>query len=159
MINVYEDYEGVLPMAIRLRKAGKCPRDIDNVYGEIMREIVRMAAILLPKEDPRYTVHARDFLSEEVQSVMLCQCLVAAERNVDTEQGHRKVVNYLVKTVQNRLRNWVRDTEKRREKVSILTETELGMAIPEISDSVMTLDGHMEYGEPRCRVSTQNINN
>lgn len=159
MINVYEDYEGVLPMAIRLRKAGKCPRDIDNVYGEIMREIVRMAAILLPKEDPRYTVHARDFLSEEVQSVMLCQCLVAAERNVDTEQGHRKVVNYLVKTVQNRLRNWVRDTEKRREKVSILTETELGMAIPEISDSVMTLDGQMEYGEPRCRVSTQNINN
>jgi hypothetical protein len=158
MLNVYEDYEGVLPMAIRLRKAGKCPGDIDNVYGAIMQEIVRMAAILLPKEDPRYTVHAKDFLSEEVQSTMLCQCLHAAEKNVDTEMGHKKVVNYLVKTVQNRLRNWVRDTEKRKEKVTILTECDLGMSMSEISDTVMTLDGTLDYGEPRCRTVT-NTNN
>lgn len=156
MLNVYEDYEGVLPMAIRLRKAGKCPGDIDNVYGQIMQEIVRMAAILLPKEDPRYMVHAKDFLTDEVQSAMLCQCLVAAERNVDTRQGQRKVVNYLVKTVQNRLRNWVRDTEKRKGKVAILTENELGRGIGEISSIVMTLDGRLDYGEPRCRNVVRN---
>ena len=156
MLNVYEDYEGVLPMAIRLRKAGKCPGDIDNVYGQIMQEIVRMAAILLPKEDPRYMVHAKDFLTDEVQSAMLCQCLVAAERNVDTRQGQRKVVNYLVKTVQNRLRNWVRDTEKRKDKVAILTENELGRGIGEISSIVMTLDGRLDYGEPHCRNVVRN---
>lgn len=159
MINVYEDYEGVLAMAIRLRKANRCPQDIDNVYGQIMREIVRMAAILLPKEDPRYTVHAKDFMSEDVQSAMLCQCLVAAERNVDTEQGHRKVVNYLVKTVQNRLRNWVRDTEKRKEKVTIMTECDMGVPISGISDTVMTLDGQMTYGEVSGKLVTQNSNN
>lgn len=158
MLNVYEDYEGVLPMAIRLRKAGKCPGDIDNVYGQVMREIVRMAAILLPKEDPRYLPHAKDFLSDDVQSIMLCQCLVAAERNVDTEQGHKKVVNYLVKTVQNRLRNWVRDTENRKGKLTILSESELGVPISGISDTVMTLDGQMTYGEVSGKLVTQNSN-
>lgn len=158
MLNVYEDYEGVLPMAIRLRKAGKCPGDIDNVYGQIMREIVRMAAILLPKEDPRYLPHAKDFLSDDVQGIMLCQCLVAAERNVDTEQGHRKVVNYLVKTVQNRLRNWVRDTENRKGKLTILSESELDVPISGISDTVMTFDGRMTYGEVSGKRVTQDNN-
>lgn len=157
MLNVYEDFEGVLPMAIRLRKAGKCPRDIDDIYGQIMQEVVRMAAILLPKEDPRYAVHAEEFLSDDVQAMMLCQCLVAAEKYVDTTQGQKKVVNYLVKTVQNRLRNYVRDTEKRKEKVMIVTECELGMGIEELTDCVMTFDGRRTYGETRGKVNNFDI--
>jgi len=153
MLNVYEDFDGVLPMAIRLRKAGKCPADIDNVYGQIMQEIVKLASILLPKEDPRYAVHAAEFLSEDVQAAMLCQCLVAAEQYVDTTQGQKRIVNYLVKCVQNRLRNYVRDTEKRKEKVAIVTECELGIALSDITDTVMTFDGQRTYGEVRGRVS------
>ena len=157
MINVYEDFAGVLPMAIRLRKAHRCPADIDNIYGQIMQEIVRMAAILLPKEDPRYMVHAQDFLTEDVQQNMLCQCLYAAEKYVDTENGHKRVVNYLVKTVQNRLRNWVRDTEKRKEKANIVTASLLCKDGNELmlTQKVMTLDGREVFSEPCGKVCTK----
>ena len=158
-INVYEDYEGVLAMAIRLRKADRCPRDIDDVYGNIMSSIVRMAAILLPNEDPRYEIHRKDFLSEEVQSIMLCQCLVAAERYVDTSSSHKQIVNYLVKTVQNRLRNWVRDTEKRKSKVTIIPECDLDCPVDSLGERVMTLDGRVDYRECTGKVCTREIDN
>jgi hypothetical protein len=153
-MNVWDE-AGILPTAIRLRRAGKCPLDIDNVYGEIMAGIVHMAALLLPQEDPRYTCHLDSFLSAEVQSAMLCQCLHAAEKYIDTRQGGRSIVNYLVKTTQNRLRNWVRDTEKRREKVEFVTESELGGDMFDRAGLVMSLDGTARPQERNCKVNTR----
>ena len=82
MRNVWEGAE-ILPMAIRLRKARRCPAEVDNLYGEIMRGIVKMASVLLPKEDPRYMCHRDEFLTEDVQSAMTLQVLGVAERLVD----------------------------------------------------------------------------
>ena len=67
MINVWDE-AGVLPMAIRMRRNGTIPRDIDDCYGEIMSGIVRMASVLLPSEDPRYEYHKAEFLTPDVQS-------------------------------------------------------------------------------------------
>lgn len=152
-MNVYDE-GAVLPMAIRMRRAGNCPGDIDNLYGEIMAGIVHMATVLLPKEDPRYEMHLDEFLTPDVQMHMLCQCLSAAERYVDTNTSPKRIINYLVKTVQNRLRNYVRDTEKRREKVAILSEYDMGLSISDITDRVMSFDGNQVYGEVRGKVNT-----
>lgn len=157
MQNVWDE-AGILPMAIRLRKANRCPMDVDNLYGEIMAGIVRMASILLPSEDPRYECWRKEFLGEEVQSDMLCKALVVAERNVDTGRCPRDIVNYLVKAIQNRLRNYVRDTENRKEKIPVSTESELGFSIEELGSTVRMLDGRMAPAEVRGRVVTMEIN-
>ena len=155
MINVWDE-AGVLPMAIRMRRKGEIPRDIDDCYGEIMSGIVRMASVLLPSEDPRYECHKAEFLTSDVQMAMLCQALKAAEQYVDTKATPRSIVNYLVKTVQNRLRNYVRDTEKRRKLMTIVTESELPNNPLEYADSVMSLDGRVVPKEPSCRVTNLN---
>lgn len=155
MINVWDE-AGVLPMAIRMRRKGEIPRDIDDCYGEIMSGIVRMASVLLPSEDPRYECHKTEFLTPDVQMAMLCQALKAAEQYVDTKATPRSIVNYLVKTVQNRLRNYVRDTEKRRKLMTIVTESELPNNPLEYADSVMSLDGRVVPKEPSCRVTNLN---
>lgn len=138
-MNVWEGAE-ILPMAIRLRKARRCPDDLDNLYGEVMRGIVKMASVLLPKEDPRYMCHREEFLSEDVQSSMLLQVLNVAERLVDTSSTPRNIVNYLVKTVQNRLRNYVRDTTKRAERADIRSVASFD-AIEGLLVKALTIDG------------------
>jgi hypothetical protein len=127
-------------MAIRLRKARRCPAEIDNLYGEIMRGIVKMASVLLPKDDPRYMCHREEFLTDDVQSAMTLQVLGVAERLVDDRATPRSIVNYLVKTVQNRLRNYVRDTTKRRERMDIRTESSIEISEASFLEAV-TIDG------------------
>jgi hypothetical protein len=112
-VNVYDD-AGILPMAIRMRRQRICPAEIDNMYGEIIKGIVKMATLLLPKEDPRYTMHLQEFMSEDVQSLMIVNTIRSADTLVDTNSSSRNIVNYLTKAVQNRLRNYVRDTEKKK---------------------------------------------
>lgn len=112
-VNVYDD-AGILPMAIRMRRLRKCPAEIDNLYGEIIKGIVKMATLLLPKEDPRYTMHLQEFMTEDVQSLMIVNTIRSADTLVDTNSSSRNIVNYLTKAVQNRLRNYVRDTEKKK---------------------------------------------
>jgi hypothetical protein len=124
MLDVWEE-AGILPMAIRLRRSGRCPSDIDDLYGTIMDGIVWMAAGTLVKDDPRYMMHKQEFMSPDCHSSMLLQVLSVADRLVDTDQAPRNVVNYLVKTVQNRLRNWVRDRERRRARLNIESESVL----------------------------------
>lgn len=151
--NVWDE-AGILPMAIRLRKADRCPRDIDDLYGQIIVGIVRMASILLPQEDPRYECHRADFLTEEVQSNMVVQILTAAEKYVDTDQPPRSIVNYLVKATQNRLRNWVRDTENRKNRIDFVSESDLGFDISELGLKVCRLDGGFVDADVKGRVCT-----
>jgi hypothetical protein len=139
MRNVWEGAE-ILPMAIRLRKARRCPAEIDNLYGEIMRGIVKMASVLLPKDDPRYMCHRDEFLTDDVQSAMTLQVLGVAERLVDDRATPRSIVNYLVKTVQNRLRNYVRDTTKRRERIDIRTLSGVDFTEASVLEA-FTIDG------------------
>lgn len=139
-MNVWDE-ANILPAAIRLRRANRCPGDIDDLYGEIMRNIVYMASVLLPKEDPRYECHREEFVSEDVQSAMLLQALSAAEKYIDTRKSGSAIVNYITKAVQNRLRNYVRDSEKRANKVDMVLESELGYDIGERGLTVCNLDG------------------
>lgn len=152
------DEAGILPMAIRMRKAGNCPSDIDNLYGEIMVEITKMGSLLLLREDPRYECHRREFMSDDIQMHILMQVLVAAEKYVDTRQKPKSIVNYLTKTVQNRLRNYVRDSENRKAKIDIVFESELGCDLATRCPSVSSLDGRMIDAEINQKLCTTNFN-
>ena len=87
---------------------------------------------------------------------MLCQALKAAETYVDTKEKPRKIVNYLIKTVQNRLRNYVRDTEKRKNLMTILPECEISSDLSDYSETAMSLDGRRIPKDPYCRVTNYN---
>ena len=138
-VNVYDD-AGILQMAIRMRRQRRCPAEIDNIYGEIIKGIVKMATLLLPKEDPRYTMHLEEFMSEDVQSLMIINAIRSADTLVDTTSSPRNIVNYLTKAVQNRLRNYVRDTTKRRERMDIRTESSMEISEASLLEAV-TIDG------------------
>lgn len=124
------DYADALAMAIRLRKSGNCPADIDNLYGEIVRSMVNMATVLLTTQCPKYWAHKAELMSDDVQATMLMHALVALDKDVDTKTP-KKLVNYTVKCVQNRLRNHVRDTTRRAMRVDMVTESQLGLDIYE----------------------------
>lgn len=146
----------ILPMAIRLRKANKCPPDIDEIYGEIIVGIVKMATKLMPVEDKAYLKHINEMLSEDVQMQMVFNALRAAETYVDTCKQPRKIVNYLVKVVQSRLKNWVRDTTNRRLKVDIVVESSLTFDANEFHLKECNLQGAEVWKEKNWKNQTQN---
>lgn len=143
--NVWE-YAEILPMAIRLRKCGKCPPDIDAIYGEIIIQVVSMATKLMD-EDPKYSARLPELLAEDVQAQMVLNALNAAEKFVDARKDPRKIVNYLVKAVQNRLRNWVRDTTNRRVKAEMVEERTLPMDMGEYALQERNLEGALIWKE------------
>ena len=145
-VDVWEGAE-ILPMAIRLRKAGKCPPDIDAIYGEIIVGIVKMATKLMPEEDPKYRKYLNGMFAEDVQMQMQIVALLAAEKKVDTCKNPHKIVNYLVKAVQSRLKNWVRDTTNRRVKVDMVVASSLDFDVEECGTKECNLMGAQVWKE------------
>lgn len=156
-INCWDNADA-LAMAIRLRQSGKCPPDIDNLYGEIVESIVHMSTALLI-QCPKYKQYSIELMSDDVQSTMLLHALTALERDVDTTNP-KQVCNYVVKTVQNRLRNYVRDTTKRKVKADIVTETSMGISFDEVGVMSCNLEGERVYADRRSHKVTnfQNFN-
>lgn len=154
--NVWEEAE-ILPMAIRLRKCGKCPPEIDAIYGKIIIGVVELATKTMPDNDPKYKARLPEFLDEEVQAQMVFNALRAAEKFVDAKRNPRTIVNYLVKAVQNRLRNWVRDTTTRRMKADIVNECDTKMDIVECCAKECNLEGAVFWKENRFKVNTNGM--
>lgn len=152
--NVWDE-AGILPMAIRLRKAGKCPPEIEKLYGEIIISLVLMATRLLPKKEPKYEKHLSAMMDYDVQMKMVAVSLQVAETKADTTKNPRAVANYLVKSVQNRLKNWVRDTTNRKVKAEMVTESDLEFDIAEYGETACDLEGRKVYREKDMK----NINN
>lgn len=160
-VNVWDE-AGILPMAIRMRKAGRCPADIDDIYGNIIVSIVRMATVLLPKEDPGFAKNLEDMLRPDVQSAMTVHALRSAEKFVDTRSQPRSIVNYITKAVQSRLRNYVRDTSRRAVLGEQVPECEVGCDINDFVTEACDLMGRKAWEQRSgkiCTDCTENINN
>lgn len=127
--NPWDDCEAFV-MAIRLRNKGICLPEVEQVFAEIVTAIVRMSALKLLK-DPKYVGRRRLFLDPDTLSDMTLVALVALSRPIDVSRP-RAVVNFIVKTVQNRLRNLVRDNSRHEARCTIQSENDLGAAIPEL---------------------------
>lgn len=154
-INCWENADA-LAMAVRLRKTDNCPPEIDNLYGEIVQSMVNMATALLVQA-PKYRAHRAELMNEDVQATMLLHALAALEKNVDT-RSPKKLVNYCVKVVQNRLRNHVRDTTRRKARIEFVTETVLGIDISEVGPVACNLDGRRINNVKSHKVDTVDRN-
>lgn len=154
-INCWDNADA-LAMAVRLRQTGKCPGDIDNLYGEIVGSIVHMATALLT-QCPKYKPHQLELMSPDVQSTMMLHALTALEKDVDTEQP-RRLCNYVVKVVQNRLRNHVRDTSMRKKRANFVSENELGISFDEVGIAACDLIGDRVYRDMQNHKVTTNQN-
>jgi hypothetical protein len=154
-INCWDNADA-LAMAVRLRQANNCPGEIDNLYGEIVASMVNMATALLVQA-PKYRQHRDELMSPDVQGTMLLHALTALEKNVDT-RSPRKLVNYCVKVVQNRLRNHVRDTTRRKARIEFVSESVLGIDISEVGPVACNLDGRRVTNEKSHKVDTVDRN-
>lgn len=152
-LNVWE-FGDCLAMAARLRKRNRCPADIDDLYGVIMQGVVKMATALFVKDD-RYRRYADEFLSHDIQVEMLCHAFVAMEDSADTDRTPRQIVNYLVKAVQNRLRNIIRDRGRLKRNAVVIPECELNFDIGECGNVVRGYDGSLVRNYRSCKVETR----
>lgn len=157
-VNVWDE-AGILPMAIRMRKAGRCPADIDALYGNIIVSIVRMATYLLPKENPGFSKNLDDMLRPDVQSAMTVHALRSAEKFVDTRSNPRSIVNYITKAVQSRLRNYVRDTSHRAVLGEQVPECSIGCDIDAFVTEACDIVGRKAWVQRDARIRNENSNN
>jgi len=156
-LNVWE-FGDCLGLAARLRKRNQCPPDIDALYGAIMEGVVRMATAIFVRDD-RYRHYAEEFMGHDIQVEMLYHALVAMEDSADTMRTPRQIVNYLVKTVQNRLRNIIRDRGRLKRSATVVTESELGFDIGECGNVVRGYDGSLVRNYRSGKVETREFDN
>lgn len=152
-LNCWE-HADALTMAVRLRRAGTCPRDVDNLFGELVESLVHMATALLVTGS-KYRTRIDELMSFDVQQTMFVHCLAALDRDCLETADPKKVVNYLVKTVQNRLRNYVRDTSNRDSKLTVVSESVLGCDMAEAGPVSANLDGEKIYRTNNSKVVTR----
>lgn len=101
------DNAELLAMAVRLRRLRKCPQDVEDEFSYTVMSVVRMASILLARKE-KYRTRKEFFLDADRQAELSLLVLEKLDTGADTNDPPR-LINYLVKTVQNRLRNMVRD--------------------------------------------------
>lgn len=118
--NVY-DYADFLAMAVRLRRKKKCQEPVDNAFGEVVVSIVNLATALLVKNQ-KYAKYREYLFSAETQSLMTLYALSVLEKPDTDTSNSRKLLNLVVKAVQRRLLNYIRDEGKR---IGIRTPREL----------------------------------
>lgn len=149
------DMEAFL-MALRLRRKGILYPDIEDLFGQILVAMVETATKILLKE-PEYRCRHRLFMSPDTQSFMLLQLLQELDK-VNTSMQSKQVLNFILKTVQSRLRNLVRDLSRQKRNAKVFIESEMECAIDQLSlcsDFFGQRRNHFDDG----KVVTQNFNN
>lgn len=111
---VYDNAEA-LAMAVRLRMVRKCPRDIDDLLGRVVMDLVYMAARLMAHK-PKYSSENRIRIIFDMDNRM--DAVMRIMRAIDScrinTSDPKAMVNYMVNTAQNSLRNSVYFAENRQ---------------------------------------------
>lgn len=124
MDNVIENAEA-LAMAVRLKMAGRCPADVDNLLGQVLTGIAAMATKKLLKKDPSFICFSSTMFSQDTQAdLVYLELRAIASGTVDTSNPY-SMIKYFEATAQNRLRNIRRNVYCRARRAEILTESQL----------------------------------
>lgn len=124
MDNVIENAEA-LAMAVRLKMAGRCPADVDNLLGQVLTGIAAMATKKLLKKDPSFICFSSTMFSQDTQAdLVYLELRAIASGTVDTSNPY-SMIKYFETTAQNRLRNIRRNVYGRARRAEILTESQL----------------------------------
>ena len=141
------DHADVFCVALRLRRIGKCPPDVERVFCDVLSSIVQMATALLLKTR-KYCRYSRGWFQADVQSMMLLYALQALHsQHLDTADPKR-VINYLISTTKNRLRNLAAYAERRKDfNVTFDVDLDAGLQCSDIM-------GEKRSRQPSAKVTT-----
>lgn len=151
--NVYE-YAEEFVMALRLRRSGVYLPDVESLFSEILYGLVRLGTRLLYRECPEYSQHKAFLISPDVQSTVMLAVLEGLEKKELSTKKSRSLLNYVIKTTQNRLKNAVRDNSRLKVRNSI-TFSDLGMD-PDCLGSCQDLNGIRRRSYKSGRVYNEN---
>lgn len=150
---LYIDCE-VFVMAVRLRRKGVLLPDLENIFAQVLIQVVRMSTFLLLR-NPKFCTYKSLFLDVEVQTNLLVPVLEALN-GADLRRKPESVVGLLVRTTQNRLKNLARDHTRAVKRGITLCESdfERGFAsVPRCRD----VNGVLRTMHPTGKVNTQNF--
>lgn len=150
-MNPWENADALL-MAIRLRKQGIIYPDVEEVLGLVLIEIVKVATAELIK-DTKFRPHKELFFEPDTQSLALLHVLCKLE-SVDCTTSPRKAVNYIIKSAQNALKNFIRYKNFKKRKGTLLPIEEANSVLPMCSDFFGQTRRHYDDG----KVNTQELN-
>lgn len=125
--NVWENAECVA-MAVRLRYAGKCPQQVDDMLGMVVRDIVKMAVKLYPRErvirnkSPMSRWQSDIAFSEDTEMELVYYVMRSIFNGKAKTSDPRAMINFFVKTAQNRLDNIIRNVSNRERIAQMVNE-------------------------------------
>lgn len=110
----YENADA-LAMAVRLRMAHRCPADIDDLLGRVVMDLVYMAARLMAYK-PKYSSEGRLAIIFDIDNRMdaVVRIMNAIDQHKVKTSNSKAMVNYMVFTAQNSLRNAIYFAENRQ---------------------------------------------
>lgn len=146
------DNADALLMAIRLRKQGIIYPDVEQVLGLVLIEIVKVATAGLIK-NPKFRPHKELFFEQDTQSLVLLHVLEKLE-TIDCTITSRKAVNFIIKSAQNSLKNFIRYKNFKKRKGTLLSLEEANNVLPMCSDFFGQTRRHYDDG----KVNTQELN-
>lgn len=112
-------------IAARLHRKRNLPPELEDVFGEVLQQTVRMSTFLLLRKNPKYLTFRSLFLDPEVQAGMLVHAL-SALGSADLRRKPESVVGLLVTAVQRRLMNYARDYCRRQARGTTVLASEGG---------------------------------
>lgn len=147
--NPYENAES-LCVALTLWKAGVLPTSLEKLFYDVLRSICYMGTALLVRE-VKFRKRTQEWYQPDIQSLLLTHLLVKI-KSADLELDKPKaVVNYLLRSVQNRLRD-LHAYQDRRKDFVVTTGVDLNTSALHHSD----IGGEIRRHSANCKINTTN---
>lgn len=140
-MNVW-DHADCVAMAIRLRYAGKCPREVDDMLGNVLLAIVKMAVRLYPnerilrKKKPMNSWESEIAFGDDTKMELLYYVMRTIHQRKAKTKDPRALINFFIKTAQNRLDNIIRNESNRERKAHKASGEEFEYAMNVIATDI-----------------------
>lgn len=152
MINAYENAAALCEASL-LWKAGTLPPSLECLFYSVLRSICYMGTTLLVRE-PAYRKRTLEWQQPDVQSMLLTHLLTKIKSTELRTDQPKQVVNLLLHSAQNRLRDLHGYQERRK---GFVTTTSVNIDIAGLQQSDMS--GQVRSRPANPKVSTDHRKN
>ncbi len=138
IVNAYEN-AAALCEAIVLWKAGALPSSLERLFYDVLRSTCYMGTALLVKE-AKYRKRTAEWQQPDVQSLLLAHLLTKIKSTELKTDEPKKVVNLLLRVIQNRLRD-LHAYQDRRKNFIVTASVDLddsGLQATDMSGQIRT---------------------
>lgn len=149
IVNAYENAPALCE-AIISWQARRLPPSLEKPFYDVLQSIAFMATALLIRI-PKFRKHSIEWKSFDIQAMLVAH-LLGVIRTKDLELDKPKaVVNYLLRSVQNRLRD-LHAYQDRRKDFVVTTGVDLNTSALHHSD----IGGEIRRHSANCKINTTN---